>query len=396
MNRVLSKRLGDIINLKRGYDLPSYNRKDGQYPIISSSGISGYHSEYKVDGEGVVIGRYGTLGEPYYINGKYWPHNTALYITDFKGNSPKYIYYLLKCLGNIKTSDKSAVPGVNRNDLHEMAIPYIEGKKQEKIAAVLSALDAKIEVNNRINAELESLAKTIYDYWFVQFDFPNEDGKPYKASGGEMVYHPELKREIPAGWEVDFIEEYCYVIDCLHAKKPDHIFESENYYLMQLENIEDSGLLNLSNKYYVSKSDYCKWINRIEIKEDDIIITNAGRVAATAQIPKGIVSGIGRNITAIRPFAISPTYLFLAFRGVDLIRQIKLNTDSGAFFTSLNVKGIKKLLIVKPPQKIQDGFENIVYRIRRKREINNKENQQLTQLRDWLLPLLMNGQITIE
>ena len=89
MNRVLSKRLGDIINLKRGYDLPSYNRKDGQYPIISSSGISGYHSEYKVDGEGVVIGRYGTLGEPYYINGKYWPHNTALYITDFKGNSPK-------------------------------------------------------------------------------------------------------------------------------------------------------------------------------------------------------------------------------------------------------------------------------------------------------------------
>ena len=104
----------------------------------------------------------------------------------------KYIYYLLKCLGNIKTSDKSAVPGVNRNDLHEMAIPYIEGKKQEKIAAVLSALDTKIQVNNRINAELESLAKTIYDYWFVQFDFPNEDGKPYKASGGEMVYHPEL------------------------------------------------------------------------------------------------------------------------------------------------------------------------------------------------------------
>jgi len=119
------KRLGDIVNFKRGYDLPFYNRKDGSYPIISSSGISGFHSEYRAHGEGLITGRYGTLGEVHYVNAKYWPHNTTLYVTDFKGNYPKYVYFLLKCLGNLKTADKSTVPGINRNDLHEIEVPYL-------------------------------------------------------------------------------------------------------------------------------------------------------------------------------------------------------------------------------------------------------------------------------
>ena len=201
MSIVKAKRLGDLINFKRGYDLPEKQRLLGPYPVISSCGISGYHNEYKADGQGVVTGRYGTLGEMYYIDGKYWPHNTALFITNFKGNDPKYIYYLLRCLGRIRTSDKSAVPGINRNELHEMAVPAVEDKNQQKkIATVLSALDAKIDCNNRINAELEAMAKTLYDYWFVQFNFPDHNGKPYKSSGGKMVYNSTLKREIPAGW----------------------------------------------------------------------------------------------------------------------------------------------------------------------------------------------------
>ena len=201
MSKVVAKRLGDIVNFKRGYDLPESQRAPGPYPVISSAGISGYHNEYKVDGEGIVTGRYGTLGEMYFVNGKYWPHNTALYVTTFKGNDPKYIYYLLSCLGRIRTSDKSAVPGVNRNELHEMAVPFIQDKvQQKKISAALSALDTKIDCNNRINAELEAMAKTLYDYWFVQFDFPDTSGKPYKSSGGKMVYNSTLKREIPVGW----------------------------------------------------------------------------------------------------------------------------------------------------------------------------------------------------
>ncbi|MFQ1832395.1 restriction endonuclease subunit S [Aeromonas veronii] len=203
MSKVSPKRLGDLITLKRGYDLPEKDRIAGPYPVISSAGVSGYHNEYKVEGKGVVTGRYGTLGEMYFVEGKYWPHNTALYVHNFKGNDLKYIYYLLSCLGRIRTSDKSAVPGVNRNELHEMVIPAIEDKKlQVAIRKVLEAVDKKIELNNRINAELEAMAKIMYDYWFVQFDFPDANGKPYKTSGGKMVYNPTLKREIPEGWEV--------------------------------------------------------------------------------------------------------------------------------------------------------------------------------------------------
>ena len=201
MSSVAAKRFGDLINLKRGYDLPESKRQSGTYPVISSAGISGYHNEYKVDGVGVVTGRYGTLGTMYFVDGKYWPHNTALYVTTFKGNNPKYIYYLMSCLGRIRTSDKSAVPGVNRNELHEMAVPAIEDKNQQKkIGDILSALDAKIDCNNRINAELEAMAKTLYNYWFVQFEFPDANGKPYKSSGGRMVYNDALRRAIPAGW----------------------------------------------------------------------------------------------------------------------------------------------------------------------------------------------------
>lgn len=208
MSKIASKRLGDLITLKRGYDLPEKVRVVGPYPVISSAGISGYHNEFKVEGPGVVTGRYGTLGEMYYAEGRYWPHNTALYVQDFKGNDPKYIYYLLGCLGRIRTSDKSAVPGVNRNELHEMEIPAISDPSvQLKVRKVLETIDKKIALNNRINAELEAMAKTLYDYWFVQFDFPDANGKPYKTSGGKMEYNATLKREIPGGWNVKTLSQ---------------------------------------------------------------------------------------------------------------------------------------------------------------------------------------------
>jgi type I restriction enzyme S subunit len=275
----------------------------------------------------------------------------------------------------------------------DIILPELE--VQHKIASVLSALNSKIELNNRINAELEAMAKTIYDYWFVQFDFPDKNGMPYKSSGGKMVWNEELKREIPEGWEVESIEKCCSIIDCLHSKKSDLIFEEEQYYLLQLENIKDDGLIDLTNKYFVTKDEYKKWTTRIEVIDGDILITNAGRVAATAQIPKGIKAGIGRNITAIRPLSINPTYLFLSFGGIDIQSQIKLNTDSGAFFTSFNVKGIKKLQILRPNSKIEERFEELALPLRRKRELNIKENQKLTELRDWLLPMLMNGQVKV-
>lgn len=316
-----------------------------------------------------------------------------------EGYDQKFVYYSLfrdDFFNHMMKGKKGTkMPRGDKKQIMGFLIPEFELPTQQKIAAVLSALDAKIELNQRLNAELESIAKTLYDYWFVQFDFPNEKGKPYKSSGGMMVWNEKLKRDIPLGWNVESIEKCCSVIDCLHAKKPDYQFEDERYFVLQLENIRDDGLLDLANKYYVTKDDYELWTSRILVSEDDLIITNAGRVAATAQIPNGIKTSIGRNITGIRPTSINPTYLFWAFRGWDMKRQIKWNTDAGSFFSSLNVKGIRKLFVVRPQNDIEGKFEEIVKPMRYKRETNNAESQTLTELRDWLLPMLMNGQVKV-
>jgi len=144
------KRLGDIVNFQRGFDLLAKDRSEGDVPVISSSGITGFHNEYKADGEGVVIGRKGTLGSVHYYNGKYWPHDTSLWVTDFKGNDPKFIYYLIPLLRLEKYDVGSSNPTLNRNFIHEIIVTIPSSiSTQQKIAAVLSALDAKIELNQR-------------------------------------------------------------------------------------------------------------------------------------------------------------------------------------------------------------------------------------------------------
>jgi type I restriction enzyme S subunit len=162
--------LGEIVELKRGYDLPSRDRRVGPFPIVSSSGVSGYHAEAKAKAPGVVIGRYGTLGEVHYVTKDYWPLNTSLYVRDFKGNDPRFLSYLLRCLDFLAYSDKAAVPGLNRNDLHTSRVRVPPLSEQRAIAAILGALDDKIELNRRMNETLEAMARAIFKSWFVDFE----------------------------------------------------------------------------------------------------------------------------------------------------------------------------------------------------------------------------------
>ncbi|WP_221810666.1 restriction endonuclease subunit S [Enterobacillus tribolii] len=314
---------------------------------------------------------------------------------------PEYVLYAYLSPAFQQTIKANTLTGatVDRLSISEfpnfpIRIPPLE--EQKKVANLLGSIDKKIALNNRINAELEAMAKTLYDYWFVQFDFPDANGKPYKTSGGKMVYNATLKRDIPVGWNLKPILECCDVIDCLHSKKPESNYFSNEHYLLQLENIEDNGLLDMSVKYFVSHEDYINWTSRIEVKQHDIVMTNAGRIAAFAQIPEGIKCGIGRNITAIRPKNIKKNYFFSALSGIDIQSQIAKNLDHGAFFKSFNVKGIKLLKIIKTDNGLEDKFESLITPVIEKRQQVQHENQMLKELRDWLLPLLMNGQVTVK
>lgn len=168
--------------------------------------------------------------------------------------------------------------------------------------------------------------------------------------------------------------------------------------MLQLENLVDLGLIDLHSKYYVSKDMYDLWTSRIQVEDGDLVVTNAGRVGAVSRIPRHVIAGIGRNMTAIRPNTIPPFFLYYFFKSPDFSVQMRANTDSGAFFGSLNVRGIKQLLLTVPPANsdILKRFDSIVDPMRRKIESLQLENEELTRLRDWLLPMLMNGQATVE
>ncbi|MFC2062672.1 restriction endonuclease subunit S [Chloroflexota bacterium] len=363
---------------------------------------------YGVPSEGdILLSSVGTLGTPYQVkkNDKfYFKDGNLTWFKNFKQiSNSTFLYYWMQSkyfIVQIKNNKIGAVQSALTIDFLNNYVIYLPDRtEQDRIAAFLSLIDSKIENNNRIITELESLAKLIYDYWFVQFDFPNNNDKPYKSSGGKMIWNEKLKREIPEGLVVLPLPKCCDIIDCLHSKKPDRMFEDEKYYLLQLENLVDMGIVDLSNKYYVKKEVYKLWTSRIEVKHGDLVVTNAGRVGSIARIPGNVVAGIGRNITAIRPLKVPPVYLYYFFNSSDIRGQIKVNTDSGSFFGSLNVKGIKELVITTPDEQCYDvlsKFEEIASPMREQIESTAQENFKLTRLRDWLLPMLMNGQVTIK
>ncbi len=189
-------KLGEVIELKRGYDLPSRVRVKGDFNVISSSGISDTHNSYKVEGPGVVTGRYGTIGEVFFTKEKFWPLNTSLYVRDFKENDPKFIYYLLKTINWTSYSTKSAVPGIDRNEVHQADVTIPESlPEQRAIASILSSLDDKIELNLQMNKTLEEMAMTLYRHWFVDFEFP-VNSPPLEGSAQQgVVNSPPLE-----GW----------------------------------------------------------------------------------------------------------------------------------------------------------------------------------------------------
>ncbi|RUM56073.1 MAG: restriction endonuclease subunit S [Marinomonas sp.] len=398
MSKVSPKRLGDLITLKRGYDLPEKNRVSGPYPVISSAGVSGFHNEYKVEGQGVVTGRYGTLGEMYFVEDKYWPHNTALYVQNFKGNDPKYIYYLLSCLGRIRTSDKSAVPGVNRNELHEMAIPAIDDRKlQVAIRKVLEAIDNKIELNNRINAELEAMAKTLYDYWFVQFDFPDDSpkgqGKPYKTSGGKMVYNPTLKREIPEGWEVAPIAKYFNYQEGPGITKEKYANEGHNF--INIKCIQDNDL-DVSNASKIADK-FVDAYSHFQLDENDIVLSTSGTLGRLAIVRK-VHLPLLLNTSVIRFKAREFyyfEYLYCYLQSQTFIGYLN-QLATGSIQKNFGPTHLAQIFETFPSENLIIEFSKLTGPILKKIISLRSETDELIKLRDWLLPILMNGQVTVK
>ena len=201
--------------------------------------------------------------------------------------------------------------------------------------------------------------------------------------------------KVPVGWEISNIGEISEVIDCLHSKKPAR--EDHGHLLLQLNNITDNGILDISDKYLITDNDYEKWTSRMETRQGDCVITNVGRVGAVSQIPRKVKAALGRNMTAIRAKDVFPFPTFILEYLLSTLgrNEIRLNIDVGTILNALNVKSIPKLRFTHPGIDLCRHYEHLSRPLREKMERNHNENESISLLRNAIVPKLISGELRI-
>lgn len=325
----------------------------------------------------------------------------VLVIRTKKEHDPKFVYYGLFrddfFAHMMRGSKGTKMPRGDKNQIMNFVLPRLQKHEQKRISSLLSSLDRKIAINNKINAQLEAMAKMLYDYWFVQFDFPDENGKPYKSSGGKMVYNEILKREIPEGWECFELSDVIERIGTgLNPRQHFSLGQGSNYYVT-IKSI-DEGKILLDDKCDKIDDDALKIINRrSDLRVGDILFTSIQPVGITYLIqekPKNW--NINESVFSIRPNheVISSEYAYLLLGSKDM-KAFTKNASAGSIHKGIRIGVLKTFKFAFGGEKIVRKFSEIVAPQLAYMHKTEKENQELTQLRDWLLPMLMNGQVKV-
>lgn len=362
-----SMRLGDVLRLKRGHDLPKSSRISGGIPIVSSSGITGWHNVAKVAGPGVVTGRYGTLGEVHYIEGDFWPLNTALYVEDFKGNHPRFAAYLLMTLELGSQNAAGAVPGVNRNTLHQMPVSVPDVETQRRVAQVLFAYDDLIATNQRRVALLEEAAGRLYHEWFVRLRFP----------GHETV---NVVDGVPEGWQWKNLFDVAEVGYGFAFKANQFNSEGIGMPAVRIRDIPDTS----TSTYTTEEADRSYIIER-----GDFLIGMDGIFHMNHWV--GENAYLVQRVCRVRPI----DEKFRAFVGLSLRGPIKdlEKTIQGATVVHLGAKHLKAIELLAPTG-LDSELESLNAMIWQAISLREK-NAVLTKARDALLPKLMSGQLDV-
>ncbi len=382
MNRVTLKKLSDLTNNFDNKRIPLSSKQREKikkiYPYYGAQNIIDYVDGYIFDGEYILVAEDGENLKSQnakvcnLVNVKFWVNNHAHIIQGKEWNNTKYLYYYLNLIDFRPFVTWSAQPKLTQDNLSSIILEVHDIHEQNKIATVLSSIDKKAELNNKINTELEVMAKTLYDYWFVQFDFPDKNWKPYKSSGWEMVWNKELKTEIPKGWEVLKIGDLTEVKRGVNITKKTVAVWSVPVIAAGLE---PSCYHNKSNT--LSPVITVSWSG-----------ANAGYIHLhTQEIWASDCSYIDQSMCN----EIYTMYLFLKKRQGDVY-----NMQKGSAQPHVYPKDIMDIKIeVNKNLGIFSKFEEIVSPIFMTIGSNRSENQNLSELRDWLLPMLMNGQVSV-
>ena len=348
--------LGDLLVFQRGHDLPDYERMPGDVPVVGSAGVNGYHNFEKAPAPCVSIGRSGaSIGKPFYLNAAYWPHNACLYVNDFKGNNPKYLFYLLGRMALDQFNSGAAQPSLNRNFLYGAKVRYPERAEQDRIVATLSTYDDLIENNQRRIALLEDAARQLYKEWFVRFRFPGHE-------------HVEVIDGVPEGWE--------------RLKLGDVLTLQRGFDLPTANRLEGE-IPVYGSTGIVGYHDTAKVVA-------PMIVT--GRSGSLGQVCFVSTPCWPLNTALwVRDFKrVSPLHAYFLLLEMGLEKF-----NGGASVPTLDRKVAHAADLILPSQKFLDSFDETVKSIFALIDNLQLQINQLSKARDLLLPKLMNGTLTV-
>lgn len=379
--------LGDLIIFQRGHDLPKTKMQGGEYPVVGSNGIIGYHNEYTTEAPSITIGRSGNVGKPFLFKGRSWSHNTSLYIKEYKAVDPIFIYYFLQTLDLGNYAGGSAVPTLNRNHIHTLNV-YVptDIAEQRKIGAVLSAIDDKIELNNAINDNLEQQAHALFKAWFVDFE-------PF---GGIM----------PENWRMGTFSE---IIESTLGgdwgkEEPTGNYTEQVYCIRgaDIPEVKAGNKGKMPTRYILPKNYKSK-----KLVPDDIVIEISGgspiqSTGRSTVIPQSLLNRYDMGMVctnfcrAIKPIQGYSKFIYYYWQYL-YDRKVFFSYENGTTgIKNLDISGfIETEPVIIPSVEALDKFNELSSVYFQQIFANGLENEKLSSLRDTLLPKLMNGEIDV-
>ena len=375
--------------LHDGFMIDSTERKlsvEGLESIVNNTVNEGIH---------ILVGCIGwDMGNVGIVEGKCAFNQQINAITDISdGYNPYYIYYLLSGKKELfrKVAGVTRTPILNKSTFENIEVPVLEKEEQDKIAWLLKSIDEKINLNKKKINTLETMAKTLYDYWFVQFDFPDDNGHPYKTSGGKMEWNETLSREIPTGWEVGQVSDLGEVVagGTPSTEYPEY-FASDG-----IAWITPKDMSLLAGKYiFHGATD----ISEEGLKNSSAKLMPAGSVVYTTRAPIGYVAIAGNDVCTNQGFkSVVPKKEFGTEFVYYTLKSLEVhfkNVGNGSTFSEVSKETFSTVPICIPPRKIISYFMDTVDRLSDMQKKTQLENRKLIALRDFLLPMLMNGQVT--
>lgn len=391
-----SMRLGDLVTLQRGYDLPASAQRHGSVPVIGSGGPNGSHDEARAKGPGVTVGRsgVGSMGEPYYVTADYWPHNTVLFCREFYSAEPRFVYYLFCTIDFRRLNSGSAQASLNRNAAHQLWVTVPCLAEQQAIAEVLGALDDKIALNRQMNRTLQEMASALFRSWFIDYDpvVAKAAGRvPFEMEAETAALFPDAFIEseegpIPAGWTLSSLSE---VVDGIRdSVDPSEVHPTMPYIGLEHMTPRCINLDTWGDATAVSS-------NKSRFREGDILF---GKLRPYfGKVGVAHVDGIcSTDIIVLRARRDSFQPWALGHLASESVIAFASATASGTRMPRTSWSIISQYRVVQPPSAVARAHANIVSNWLAHLKVTGAQSRALTTLRDALLPQLLSGTIRLK